>query len=67
MMAMDQFKDVRGFARYASRLRVGMGAAIAAWLTVAYDETIGSLLGRKLGPRHIDVAAVDPDIAARYR
>ena len=67
MMAMDQFKDVRGFARYASRLRVGMPAAIAAWLTVAYDETIGSLLGRKLGPRHIDVAAVDPDIAARYR
>ena len=67
MMAMDQFKDVRGFARYASRLRVGMGTAIAAWLTVAYDETIGSLLGRKLGPRHIDVAAVDPDIATRYR
>ena len=29
MLAMDQFKDVRGFARYASRLRVGFGAAIA--------------------------------------
>ena len=67
MMAMDQFKDVRGFVRYASRLRVGVGAALAAWLTVAYDETIGSLLGRKLGPRRVDVAACDPDIAARYQ
>jgi hypothetical protein len=57
---------VRGFARYASRLRVGIGAALAAWLIVAYDETIGSLLGRKLGPRQIDVTACDPDIAARY-
>jgi hypothetical protein len=67
MMAMDQFKDVRGFTRYASRLRVGIGAALVAWLTVAYDVTIGSLLGRKLGPRQIDVAACDPDIAARYQ
>ncbi len=66
MMAMDQFKDVRGFVRYASRLRVGIGAALAAWLTVAYDETIGSLLGRKFGPRRVDAAACDPDIAARY-
>ena len=66
MTAMDQFKDVRGFVRYAARLRVGMGAAIAAWLIVAYDETIGSLLRRKLGPRRIEVAACDPDITARY-
>ncbi len=66
MLAMDQFKDVRGFARYAARLRVGLGAAIAAWLIAAYDETIGSLLGRKLGPRRVDVSACDPDIAARY-
>ena len=66
MTAMDQFKDVRGFVRYAARLRVGMGAAIAAWLIVAYDETIGSLLRRKLGPRQIEVAACDPDITARY-
>src|SRR4051794_10824552 len=32
MLAMDQFKDVGGFARYAARLPVGFGAAIAAWL-----------------------------------
>jgi hypothetical protein len=66
MLAMDQFKDVRGFVRYAARLRVGFGAALAAWLTVAYDETIGSLVGRKLGPRRIDVGACDPGIVAGY-
>ena len=40
MLAMDQFKDIRGFARYAGRLRVGMGGAIAAWLAAGFDETI---------------------------
>ncbi len=66
MLAMDQFKDVGGFARYAARLDVGMGAAIAAWLTAGYDETLGGLLGRKLGPRQVQVAACDPDIVARH-
>ena len=66
MLAMDQFKDIRGFARYASRLRVGLGGAIAAWLAAGFDETIGELLGRKLGPRRIRHEACDPDIAARY-
>jgi hypothetical protein len=66
MLAMDQFKDVRGFVRYAARLRVGMGAAVAAWLAVAYDETIGAAVGHKLGPRRVDVAACDPDIVARH-
>jgi hypothetical protein len=66
MLAMDQFKDVGGFVRYAARLRVGFAAAIAAWLTVAYDETLGALAGHKLGPRRVSVDACDPDIAARY-
>src|SRR5262252_33568 len=66
MIAMDQFKDVRGFARYASRLRVGLGGAIAAWLAAGFDETIGELVGRKLGPRRIRRDACDPEIAARY-
>jgi hypothetical protein len=66
MLAMDQFKDIRGFARYASRLRVGLGGAIAAWLAAGFDETIGELLGRKLGPRRIRRDACDPEIAARY-
>ena len=66
MLAMDQFKDIRGFARYASRLRVGLAGAIAAWLAAGFDETIGELLGRKLGPRRIRRDACDPEIAARH-
>jgi len=66
MLAMDQFKDIRGFARYASRLRVGLGGAIAAWLAAGFDETIGEILGRKLGPRRVRREACDPEIAARY-
>jgi hypothetical protein len=66
MLAMDQFKDLRGYVRYASRLRVGMGAAIVAWLTAGFDEAAGGLLGLKLGPQRINVDACDPDIVARH-
>jgi hypothetical protein len=66
MIAMDQFKDVGGFARYAARLRVGMGAAIAAWLAAGFDETLGGFIGRKLGPRRVRREACDPEIVARY-
>jgi hypothetical protein len=66
MLAMDQFKDVRGFARYAARLRVGIGSAIRAWLAAGFDETFGELFGRKLGPRRVRREACDPEIVARY-
>jgi hypothetical protein len=66
MLAMDQFKDVRGFARYAARLQVGIGGAIVSWLAAGYDETLGELLGRKLGPRRVRREACDPEIVARY-
>ncbi len=66
MLAMDQFKDVGGFTRYAARLRVGMIGAILAWLAVGFDQTLGAVLGIKLGPRRIDRRACDPEIAARY-
>ena len=66
MLAMDQFKDVRGYARYASRLRVGMGGAVWAWLTAGFDEAAGGLLGLKLGPQRIKVDACDPEIVARH-
>ena len=39
MLAMDQFKDIAGYTRYASRLEVGIGAALVAWLLVVYDES----------------------------
>jgi hypothetical protein len=67
MLAMDQFKDIGGFVRYASRLRVGFGGAIAAWLAAGFDETLGSLLRRKLGPRRVRLDACDPELLARYR
>jgi hypothetical protein len=67
MLAMDQFKDVRGFVRYAKRLRVGWGRALLAWLGAGFDETVGAVLGLDLGLRHVNVAACDPEIVARHR
>ena len=66
MLAMDQFKDIRGFVAYAARLRVGWATAIGAWLAAGFDETVGSWLGIKLGPRQVVLAACDPQLAARY-
>jgi len=66
MLAMDQFKDVAGFARYASRLRVGFLDGVRAWLAVGWDETIGALLHVKLGPRKVEHAACDPELVTRY-
>jgi hypothetical protein len=66
MLAMDQFKDIRGYTRYASRLRVGWRQALRAWLTVAYDETLGGLLRHKLGPQRIDVDACEPELVRKH-
>lgn len=66
MLAMDQFKDLRGYTRYASRLRVSARHAVGAWLMVAFDETVGGWLRVHLGPRGADPGACDPDLVARY-
>ena len=66
MLAMDQFKDVAGFVRYASRLRVGFLDGLRAWLAVGWDETGGALLHAKLGPRRVEHAACDPDLVTRH-
>ena len=66
MLAMDQFKDVAGFVRYASRLRVGFLDGVRAWLAVGWDETAGALIHAKLGPRRVEHAACDPDLVTRY-
>jgi hypothetical protein len=66
MLGVDQFKDLRGYTNYASRLRVGGLDALACWLKVGFDETLGGPLGIKLGPRQICVECCDPDIAARH-
>jgi hypothetical protein len=66
MLAMDQFKDMRGFARYASRLEATVPRALLAWLAAGFDEALGSLLGVKLGPTSIRVEACDAEIRARH-
>jgi hypothetical protein len=66
MLAVDQFKDLRGYTNYASRLKVGFGDALACWLKVGFDETLGGPLGIKLGPTRIQSDCCDPDIAARH-
>jgi len=66
MLAMDQFKDVRGYVRYASRLRAGAGEALVAWLVVLFDESIGFLIGHTLGPRRVRIYACDPELARKW-
>ena len=67
MLGMDQFKDVRGFTDYAARLRVGAGDALAAWLMVGWNETLGVLLHLKGGPRHVRVDCCDAALVARHQ
>jgi hypothetical protein len=66
MLGMDQFKDISGFTRYASRLPVGPQHAALAWLGVLFDETVGSVLGIELGPKRIRVEACDRPVVARH-
>jgi hypothetical protein len=66
MLGVDQFKDLRGYTNYASRLRTNGWQALAAWLKVGFDETIGGLVGVRLGPRGIRHECCDPEIAARH-
>lgn len=66
MLAMDQFKDLRGFTNYASRLPVGPVAAAGAWLRVMFDGTLGALLRVRLGPVGVRVDCCDTDIANRW-
>ena len=66
MVGMDQFKDVRGFTDYAARLKVGPLDAVAAWLMVAWNETLGGPLHLKAGPRGVRLDCCDPEIVARH-
>ena len=65
MLAMDQFKDLRGFTDYASRLSATPGTAAIAWLQVAWNESFGSLLRAKLGPSRVKIEYCDTAIIAR--
>ena len=66
MLAMDQFKDVRGYTNYASRLKVGPMDVLKAVAHVAFNETIGESLGVKIGPKTLTVEACEPEMISRY-
>lgn len=66
MLAMDQFKDVRGYIRYASRLDVGVLDAVKAYVYLATNETIGGALGWQAGPKTLRVDCCDPDLVERH-
>ena len=67
MLAMDQFKDVRGFTDYAARLKVGPLNALGAWLGVAWNGTVGAALpALRVGRATIRVDGCDPELVARH-
>ncbi|MES1209887.1 MAG: hypothetical protein ABUS79_28460 [Pseudomonadota bacterium] len=66
MLAMDQFKDLRGFARYAARLPTRPLGAAWAWLVVAADSVLGPVLGRRLGPPGVRIDCCDADLVDRW-
>lgn len=66
MLAMDQFKDVRGYTNYASRLQVGPLHVVGAFVQMAFNETIGEVLPVQVGPKTLTVGACDPDLVALH-
>lgn len=66
MLAMDQFKDLRGTARYAARLPAGPGAVLWAAGCLLWNQSLGLIPGLHLGARRVTVAACDPDLIARH-
>ena len=66
MLAMDQFKDVRGFTDYAARLPAGPLGALGAWLAVGWNATLGALLHLKVATGRVRVECCDRDLVARH-
>jgi len=66
MLAMDQFKDVRGYIAYAARLDVGWADTLRAFTHLAINETIGDAIGWRVGPKTLRVDCCDPAFVARH-
>ena len=66
MLAMDQFKDVRGYTSYASRLKVGPVQVLKAFAEVAFNETIGEFINVIIGPKTVHVDACDRQLVDKH-
>ena len=66
MLAMDQFKDLRGYTNYAARLTVGPLDVARELVRLAFNETIGGVVGFTLGPKTLVVEACDPAFVALH-
>lgn len=66
MLAMDQFKDLRGYTNYASRLDVGPADVAVELVRLAVNETIGGAFGVLLGPATLVVSACEPELVERH-
>ena len=66
MLAMDQFKDIRGYTNYASRLAVGPLHVVKALMQMAFNETMGEAAGSTIGPKTVNVKACDPILVQRH-
>ena len=66
MLAMEQFKDIRGYTSYASRLDVGPMAVVKTFLQLAFNETIGDAFNVTIGPKTLTVDACDPEFVSHH-
>jgi len=66
MLAMEQFKDVRGYTNYASRLNVGPVDVLVDFGQMLFNETIGEVLPINIGPKRLTVEACDTPFVERH-
>ncbi len=66
MLAMEQFKDIRGYTNYASRLQVGPWHVLKAFGQMAFNETLGELLGFTVGPKTVTIEACEVEYQTQH-
>lgn len=66
MLAMDQFKDIRGYTNYAARLDVGPLNVLQAFIHLVVNETIGEATNLRIGPKTLTVDACDPSLIEKH-
>jgi hypothetical protein len=66
MLAMEQFKDVRGYTSYASRLKVSGVDVVREFAQMVVNETIGEVVPVSLGRQTVVVEACDPAFVSRH-